>query len=538
MPEVIGAEAAKRLIHGAAEIALLDPRERGQFGEGHLFHASNCPYSRLELLAPRLVPKRDTPCLLIDGGDGLAERAARRLAALGYHRLLILQGGTVGWAEAGFTLFQGVGVPSKTFGELMEHDCHTPTITADELHAWQREGRRHLLLDARPFAEFRRMSLPGARCLPNGELLYRFSQVVPGPTLPIVINCAGRTRGLIGAQSLINAGVANPVYALQNGTQGWLLAGLDLERGRASPPMPTPTPAALEAGRARAADLARRLGVPMIDRDQLARWSGEAGRSLFLLDLRTAAEYEAGHLPGARHAPAGQLVQALDEWTAVRRARLVLIDDNGLRAVMAASWLRQMGRDAVAVSGALDSTPLETGPDIIALDESVPSIAAPCSAQDLARAQETGNPLILDLRPSAAYRAERIPGSRWATRSRLQRLPLAPARPIILVADAPAVAQLAALELREMTAAPIAYLEGGIEAWRGAGLPIDTAPGDLSDAEAIDFLFFAHGRSAGNLAACRQYLAWETGLTQQIDGQEQAELTPLVLDQAPAGEAG
>jgi hypothetical protein len=31
------------------------------------------------------------------------------------------------------------------------------------------------------------------------------------------VNCAGRTRSIIGTQSLINAGVPNPVTALRNG---------------------------------------------------------------------------------------------------------------------------------------------------------------------------------------------------------------------------------------------------------------------------------------------------------------------------------
>ena len=45
------------------------------------------------------------------------------------------------------------------------------------------------------------------------------------------MNCAGRTRSIIGAQSLINAGLPNKVIALKNGTMGWHLAGLKVARG-------------------------------------------------------------------------------------------------------------------------------------------------------------------------------------------------------------------------------------------------------------------------------------------------------------------
>ena len=47
-----GAEAVKPLLTGGGEIAFLDVREHGQYGEGHPFFAVNLPYSRLEALAP------------------------------------------------------------------------------------------------------------------------------------------------------------------------------------------------------------------------------------------------------------------------------------------------------------------------------------------------------------------------------------------------------------------------------------------------------------------------------------------------------
>src|SRR5690606_10611805 len=75
------------------------------------------------------------------------------------------------------------------------------------------------------------ISIPSAQNCPNGELAYRVGRMVPHPDTRIIINCAGRTRSIIGAQTLINLGVPNPVAALQSGTQGWTLADFELEYG-------------------------------------------------------------------------------------------------------------------------------------------------------------------------------------------------------------------------------------------------------------------------------------------------------------------
>ena len=527
----VAPKEAKRLIHGDGEVAVLDVREHGQYGEGHLLFASNCPYSRLELLAPRLVPNRRARTILCDDGDGVAERAAGRLAALGYERIAVLEGGAPAWREAGFELFKGVNVPSKALGELVEQRCHTPVLTPDRLEAWQRDGRPLVLVDGRPFAEFRRMTIPGARCVPNGELLYRLRALVADERTPVVIHCAGRTRGLIGAQSLIDAGVRNPVFALENGTQGWVLSGRRLDRGATSPPLPPLEPRLVEEGRALADQLARRLGVPVVDPDTVASWAACESRTLYLLDVRTAEEFEACHVAGARHAPAVQLVQATDEWVAVRRARLVLIDDNGVRATITASWLRQMGHDAHVVRDALAAMPLTSGRDDPYDSPPAPARVRPVAAAALAASREAGR-LVVDLRSSMAHRQARIPGSMWAIRPRLDRLPLRSASAVTLVADDPRIAELAAIDLAELTDAPLEYLEGGLDAWRAGGGEVETGASEPDDASAIDYLFFVHDRHQGNLDASRRYLAWEMGLVDQMDEQERAEFRVFGQEEA------
>ncbi|WP_369991478.1 cystathionine beta-lyase [Pseudomonas xanthosomatis] len=511
-PSITSAQLHTWLFDGQ-EIALFDLREHGQYGEAHLFYAVNLPYSRLEIEALRLAPNPAVRVVVYDQSGGeLAQRGARRLQALGYSAVHWLQGGSLGWQAAGFELFAGVHLPSKAFGELVEHACHTPRITALQLADWQRQGKPLVLLDGRPLDEFAKMNIPGASCCPNGELGYRLEDLVDDPHTPVVINCAGRTRSIIGAQTLINLGIDNPVYALENGTQGWYLADLPLEHG-GQRGYPAHSGKALQRQQARATALARKAGVQWVSAAQVQVWQQGAQRSLFLCDVRTPEEFAAGSLPGAQHCPGGQLVQGTDLYIGVRKARVVLFDDDGVRAPVTASWLRQMGHEAYVLEGGLGSG--------LALP------ARPALALSLAEANasELEGALLLDLRPSSAYRKRHLRGAQWAIRPRLAEQVSGQSRRLVFIADDPQVAQLAASELPEaQRQAARLFPKALLGEW-------PQAEGDtsLADAECIDFLFFVHDRHAGNKAAARQYLAWETGLIAQMSAEESASFSPLTL---------
>jgi rhodanese-related sulfurtransferase len=224
---------------------------------------------------------------------------------MGYRNLAVMAGGARGWAAASYELFTGVNVPSKAFGELVEHRCETPHIAAAELKRRLDAGEEVLIVDSRPIGEFRNMSIPGAFDCPGAELVYRVPDRVPSPDTLVVVNCAGRTRSIIGAQSLRNAGLPNRVMALENGTMGWELAGLDLARGR-DDALPPPSPEGLERARALADKVAERFAIRRIDDAALGRFTAEAERrTLYLFDVRSPEEYVAGHLAGARSAPGG-----------------------------------------------------------------------------------------------------------------------------------------------------------------------------------------------------------------------------------------
>jgi len=213
------------------EIALVDVREEDTYAQSHPLFAINLSLGHMEVHAWRRLPRRDTPIVVYDNGEGLALQAMPVLERLGYTQLSVLQNGLAGWAAAGGELFRDVNVPSKSFGELVESQRKTPSFSAHEVKALLDRKSDVVVLDARRFDEYQTMSIPGAISVPGGELVLRARSLAPSPTTRIIVNCAGRTRSIIGAQSLINSGIPNPVCALRNGTIGWTLAGLDLVKG-------------------------------------------------------------------------------------------------------------------------------------------------------------------------------------------------------------------------------------------------------------------------------------------------------------------
>ncbi|MGD1877075.1 MAG: rhodanese-like domain-containing protein [Kiloniellaceae bacterium] len=521
LTQSISPQQLKSALSDGHEIALLDVREHGQYGEGHPFFSVNCPFSSLEYQAPLLVPCRATRVVVFDDEDeGVARRAAESLRALGYGNLSVLDGGAQGWKAAGFELFKGVNVPSKAFGEMVEHDMGTPSVSAKELNEMIRRGENIVILDGRSPGEYTRMNIPTARSCPNAELGYRIDGLAPDPDTKVIINCAGRTRSIIGAQTLISLGIANRVAALRNGTQGWQLSDLTLDYSNSPDPHPPLGARDLAKVRARAAAFARANGVPFVSPETLENWRADEGRSTYLFDVRTEQEYRAGHLPGACHAAGGQLVQATDHWVATRHARIVLCCDLGPRAVTSCYWLRAMGHDAFVLD--LDVAALaepETGPAPAwapALTSRLPRL----TPEDFATAR-TAETVLVDASSGESYRKSHIAGALWAIRPRLQGLQAYLGRPIVVCGDESRASLLAA-DLLAAGHRDVRLLEGGVPAWKAAGLSIESSPDLPPDEEMIDFLIYVHDRQSGSLESARKYLEWETGLIAQMDDQERA----------------
>jgi rhodanese-related sulfurtransferase len=339
------------------EVALLDLRHEAAFATGHPLFAANMAVDRIALEAEARLPRKDVPIVVYDAGEGLVSLATDRLKALGYTNVRQLDGGLNGWRQAGYELFQDVNSYAKAFGELVESRRHTPSLAADDVAALIKAKANIAILDVRRFDEYATMNIPGSISVPGAELVFRAGRAAPDPETTIIVNCAGRTRSIIGTQSLINAGVPNKVVALRNGTIGWTLARQELEHGSDR----RGAAGAFEGAQANARDVAYRAGVRHLSGEEANALKAQTDRTLYRFDVRSAEDYAAGHIKGFRHYPGGQLVQEIDMAAPVRGARLLLTDDKGLRADMTASWLAQMGWETYVLDGGYDGA-LEMGP--------------------------------------------------------------------------------------------------------------------------------------------------------------------------------
>jgi len=500
------------------EIALLDVREEDPFAQCHPLFAANLPLGRVEADAWARIPRRATPLVVYDNGEGLAEPAARLLMRLGYTQVRLLQGGLQGWADAGGELFQDVNVPSKSFGEWVESLRHTPSLSASEVKALMDQGTDMVVLDARRFDEYQTMSIPTGISVPGAELVLRARALAPNPSTRIIVNCAGRTRSIIGTQSLVNAGIPNPVAALRNGTIGWTLAEQTLDHGAQRR-----FGEVSEDQRAQAALSARsvadRAGVQRMTKAALQECLQESTRTTYVLDVRTPEEYACGHLKGAQSAPGGQLVQETDHTVPVRGARIVLCDDDGVRANMSASWLAQMGWDVHVIDGLQAQDFSETPPAVRPLPDTVAPVTEVTAAtvqQWLAPAART---LVIDVGTSAAFVKGHLPGAQWLLRSSLRTDLACPAgcERIVLTCGDGRAARFAVADVQACVAANIQVvaLQGGNQAWQAAGLPMASGEQGVRSPR-IDRYRRPYEGTQNAKVAMQAYLDWEFGLVEQL----------------------
>jgi rhodanese-related sulfurtransferase/predicted metal-dependent enzyme (double-stranded beta helix superfamily) len=510
----------KAALLSKEEIALVDVREEGPYAQSHPLFAINLPYGRIEVEAYRRIPRRDTPVVVYDNGEGLALQAIPVFQRLGYSQLSVLQNGLAGWAAAGGELFRDVNVPSKSFGELVEAQRKTPSFSAHEVKALLDRGSDMVLLDARRFDEYQTMSIPGAVNVPGGELVLRARSLAPSPTTRIVVNCAGRTRSIIGAQSLINSGIPNPVCALRNGTIGWTLAGLDLVKG-ATQRFGEISDNDRSKAAASALALLFRAGVPRVEQATVKQWLSETDRNTYVFDVRTPEEYAQGHWPGAICAPGGQLVQETDHFIGVRGSRVVVYDDDGVRASMTASWLAQMGWQ-VAVLKDITSQDLQSKTAVS--EDELPLTLAPLTVVDPPTlktwlANRSNLSMVIDVGDSATYVKRHIPGAWWLLRSQLAQdfSRVHKANRYVLTCGDGRISRYAVAELQPLLrpGVEVLWLPGGNAAWQAAGFSTQQGESYLASPR-IDRYRRPYESTDNPALAMQAYLDWESGLVEQL----------------------
>jgi 3-mercaptopyruvate sulfurtransferase SseA len=199
-------------------------------------------------------------------------------------------------------------------------------------------------------------------------------------------------------------------------------------------------------------------------------------------------------------------------------ARVVLVDDNGVRATMTASWLKQMGWPDVAVlaAGPADGD-WETGPYVPRVPGLEEASAPQIDAMDLRDRLAAGNVTVIDLNLSTRYGLGHIPGAWFAIRSRLgvalTTLPTHQA--IVLTSPDGALAALAAVELQAVASVPVMTLVGGTQAWVRAGLPLEVGATRMTD-QPDDVFLSPRERGQNREDAMREYLIWEINLVNDM----------------------
>ena len=494
--------------------AVFDVRERGAYERGHVYRTTSLPRRQLEFRVPTLVTAPATRIVLLDADGALAPLAATTLGAMGYRDVQIVAGGLSAWRAAGRRVVQGLNVPSKVFGERALHEWRTPQIAPHELLRRIDARDDMVIVDSRTFEEYHRGCIPGSISVPGGELVPRIGELVQRPGTTIVVHCGGRTRSYIGAESLRRMHLPNPIVALENGTMGWELAGLTLERG-ATRVAPEPGDRSRDQAEATAKRVAVEDGVQTLGVDDVRRlWDARRERNVYLVDVRTADEYEAGHVAGSIWAPGGQAVQATDDYFAVRGAMFVFTCDGFVRSTMTAAWFRRMGVPNVAVlAGGVPAWQDAGGLIDNGMAPSSPfGWDAARSATRYRKPGDLGGAVVVDVGMSDEYTRGHVAGAGWICRSRLEAkiAGAAPdrARPILVTCTDGVASTLAAVTLTGLGYKTVSVLDGGTHGWTDAGHALEQGATRLWD-EPDDVVLKPYQRGREAMEA---YLRWEEAL--------------------------
>ncbi len=519
MAQTISPQDLQHLLEGTTQFALIDVREAGEHNSSHIPDSSLIPRRQLEFLMATAVPIHEIPVVLYDDNGQRATLAAATLERMGYTQVSVLQGGINWWSSQGYTTEWGSNVISKDFGEKMAEVHHVPEIEATDLHARIERGDKLVILDTRTPEEYQRFCIPGGRSVPGGELALRITDITKDldDDTTVIINCAGRTRSIIGTRVLQRMGLTN-LYGLKNGTSGWVLSGYELETGADRLELPEPSAQGLAAAEAYAERLATEDGVRYVDIPTLQAMLDKREQEVaYFVDVRTIEEYEQGHIPGFRWFPGGQVVQRSDDVVAVKHGSIVFACDRKARAALVASWYRQFGFAQVyAVQGgtaawAAAGLALEQGSEVptpFGLAQAREQVQL-LSPQAL---QAASPPVSIFVDTSQEFAQGHVPGARWVPRGslELQIGAVAPSKDTALAVTCSggASATLAGATLKELGYHNVSVLEGGMAAWQAAGLPIETGLSGVMQAP-TDVLRSGPDR---NSADAIHYLRWETAL--------------------------
>ncbi|MDS1139000.1 rhodanese-like domain-containing protein [Pusillimonas sp. SM2304] len=522
MADTISFDDFDALRRSDQEWALFDIRETAEADAGHIPGATFLPRRMIELRIADLAPDIGTEIVVYDDGNSRRVELAREsLVRLGYTNVRILNGGFIKWMATGRVHTSGTNVPGKFFGERIHETRDVPFIPVKELKRWQDEKKDYLVCDIRTPTEYADKRIPtsqGAFGVDLASLAHDLQQ----KSVPIIVHCSGRTRGIIACQTLRELGVQN-VYALENGTMGWQLEHFDLEK---KPPRGVlePTPESVQKGKIRAKELAHSVGVAEVSPYELSgllEKRSERSQNVYIYDVRQVHEYRTAHLKGSLSLPGGLAIQRVDDFMPVRRATSILVDDDTGRAHLTAFWLKQFGCvHACVLSGGLQAWKeagfaVEAGRKRqapLGLDAASANTAF-ITAQQLSGLRP--QPLIVHVDTSRSYESGRVPGAIWIPYGWLEyHLPAhmaSHATPVVLTCRNGAHSIFAASNLKRWGYTNVSVLEGGLKAWADNFQTENGWPSHILRTPDTVTPPYESG-----LKAMARYLAWELRLTESL----------------------
>jgi rhodanese-related sulfurtransferase len=529
MIKTLNAHELRQMQESGSPHALVDVRERSEYALDQILGAVPIPRGLLEMRIGAIVPWGDVPVIVYCDDGYRSSRAAETLEQIGYRDVSVLDGGINAWKDAGYETHYGVNVIGKDYGEKVAVQNGIVQLTPQQVQE-MRERENVFILDSRTSEEFEKSHVPGAYSVPGGELPVKVLGLLEQPEnkdAKIVVNCAGRTRSILGADILRRMGLSD-VYALENGTMAWTMAGLDLEHGPARD-LDAPQP---EAARQRAAEFAENFareedvsGISVEDLRQLK----DQNSWHYVVDVRLPEEYAQGHIPGAISCPGGQLANALDEYIGVRQARFVCVSNGTTRAKIGAALCKRIGYpDVVYLDGGLDAWreqvgELETARPasvILGLSEARKAVETISPANLKAWLNSDQPPRIMDVRRSSEFADRHIPGSTWIPRGdlerRIERYFPERSTDLVVVSNSGERATLAVVTVQSMDYQRVAVLDRGLDGWQEAGFETEEGleGADVTLQEAKEDADLVNRPNA--LARSREdmiaYLEWETRL--------------------------
>ena len=518
MTNLISDAELDALQKGDVPFALIDVRESGEYNSSHIPGAALIPRRRIEFIIDDAVPAKGVRVVVCDDDCRRAPLAAATLERLGYTNVSVLDGGVNRWSARDYQTEWGVNVPSKDFGEMLEVVHHVPEISAEDLHERIERGDKLVILDTRTPEEYQRFCIPGGRSMPGGELALRITDITKelDEDTTVILNCAGRTRSITGTRVLQRMGIE--ALGLKNGTSGWLLAGFELENGGDLVELPEVSDEGRAAGEAYAAKLAEEDGVGYMSPDELAALMAKRdSQAVYLVDVRTDKEFTDGHIPGSRWWPGGQAVQRADDLAVVKNSTIVFCCDGRTRATVSASFYRQMGHkevyvvDGGAPAWAASGRELAEGTEralVAGLGDAFRSVKL-VSAQEL---HDAPTQVVVFVDTSQDFSGGHTPGAKWVSRSwlEIEIVGMVPDKStsVTVTCATGRNSALAAVTLGELGYSNVSVLEGGMGAWRQAGLTVEQGLTGIVRPPA-DINYLGVDRSYGEMM---NYLRWESEL--------------------------